>query len=682
MSGIRSTPANPLRQWPALVALWLLYLGLLGVAYVSEVVPSDLSWGQKGALAFFLVLFALGEMGLVVLLDAAVERLVERLFGGLRKTRKGDGGGEDAAPPRPRHRWLDAFKALALALLMTALTASVVKLITAGAHLRVTDLWFLATNFRQLLQESLATELSSVALLAGGFAVLALGLFVTLRHLRAKGPAAPLSSFLILTVAALAGAGVTWLRYDAVGAFARLLVPEIHWLTRTSAEDLTAALPPGTRPPIEPWDPPVAGRSDGGGEAAEGGIPGPHNVLLVMLESVPWSRLGFNDGAPGVTPNLDRLARESIVFSRAYATSVHSDYAQMSILSSLFPRKYDHHDYYQRLEYPRTLLWDALRPAGWRTAMFSCQNEAWGNMIAYLSTPGLELRVHSPDFPPEVPRKGRGVESKVYEEAVVEAWRSWLETGDPEPWLAYLNFQANHFPYTVPPGAPRPYQPWEMDFPASFLSYPQEEIPVMENRFYNALHYADHHFGQVRRTLEERGEWEETAVIVVSDHGEAFYEHEQPTHGTALYEEQVRSVWIMHLPGEAPRRIDEPVSLLDVAPTLLSWLGLPPHGNFQGRDVLDPGYSGEGRPLFFTIQGMTFEDGLVMDGWKYMVHWDRSAHRLFHLPTDPGETTDVAAREPEVAERLQGELLTFLGRQLAYYEEKGWEDGRYPPRMP
>lgn len=658
-------PPTPrtLRQWPAFAGLWSLYLALLGVVLWRVGGPAPLSLGQKVAVGLFLVFFTLAEMGLLVLLNALFERLTHNVRAKV---------------------LLDAAKAFGLALALTALTASLLKFLAARAHLRVTDLWFVVTNFRQLRQESLGTELSSAVWMGGGFLALFGALFAALRFLRRRGPRASVPSFAVLAAVALLGAGLSWMRYDTVPTFARFLVPEIHWLTRTSVSDLGGAPSARTRkgPPILPYEPPRVGRGGGGDETVRA-----DNVVLIMLESIPWNRLSFTGAPAGITPNLDRLARESVVFSRAYATSVHSDYAQMSILSSLFPRKYNHHDYYQKLDYPRTLVWDALQPAGWRTAMFSCQNEAWGNMLAFLRTPGLERMMHSPDFPAEVPRKGRGSESKVFEEAVVGAWRSWLAATEPaaeaSPYFVYLNFQSNHFPYVIPPQAPRPLAPWEIDFPASFLGFPLEKVPVMENRFYNALSYADHWVGEVRRTLEERGDWERTALVVVSDHGEAFYEHEQPTHGTALYEEQVRSVWMMRLPGEEPRRIEEPVSLLDLAPTLLEYLGLPPHGNFQGRsDLLSPDYSGAGRPLFFTIQGMTFEDGLLLDGWKYWINWDRQVHRLFHLPDDPGERHDLLEEEAGTVQRLQNLLLGFLGAQLAYYEEKGWEDGVHPPRLP
>ncbi len=205
----------------------------------------------------------------------------------------------------------------------------------------------------------------------------------------------------------------------------------------------------------------------------------------------------------------------------------------------------------------------------------------------------------------------------------------------------------------------------------------------MLNRFHNAFYYSDSWLGQVIDFVQKRGEWEKTVIIVLSDHGEAFYEHGVPTHGTTLFEEQVRSLLLMRLPGVEPRRVDEPVSLLDVMPTLLQYLELPAHGNFQGRsDILDPAYSAQDRPFFFTIQGLTLEDAVLLDDLKYIVNWDRRQRALFDLTSDPTERHDLLTREPQKAEELDRVLIDFLNRQMAYYRNQMWKQGRYSARLP
>ncbi len=660
-------------QLPAVAGAWLVH-GLAVLLVFLTSVPPDLV-GALSRVAIFLAILSLLVLELALL--AALCLAVEAVLGWL-----------------ARGSVADLLKAAALALAVGALVASSLKFKTTGVHLKVSDLWFAWTNLRQILEEALIGEAAALLALPLLVLLLAAGAFVFLRRTRARAATAPVQAGMRVpartAIGALSAAGGILALGLAVSPAARLFtagfVPETYWLARSlrSARGFSPPAAVGTPGASAVSDPAAAG---GRGPALADYRPPPGsatiNVVLVMLESIPWARSGLAPGGrPGVAPRLERLAAESVVFTRPYAVSTHSDYAQMAILSSLYPRKYNRHDYYGSIEYPRTLLWDALRPAGYATSLFSCQNERWGNMLAFLDTPGLEVLRHSPSWPRE-PHKGRGAESKVYEETPVSEWMRWREGRGEEPYFTYLNFQSNHFPYEVPPGAPRPFAPHALDFPASFLKYPTDRVPVMLNRFDNALGYADRWLGEVVDFLEARGEWERTALVVVSDHGEAFYEHAQPTHGTSLHEEQVRSLLLMRLPGVEPRVVEEPVSLVDVAPALLAYLGLPPHGNFQGRgDVLEPGYSAAGRPLFFTIQGLTFEDGLLLDGWKYIVNWDRRERRLFDLGSDPGETVDLVEARPEKTAELDRVLGSLLSRQLDYYAERRWREGYYPPPLP
>jgi lipoteichoic acid synthase len=642
-----------LRQAPAFAVAALLQAALLFHLLLTEVPARVVPLGQRLAVAAAILSLAAVEAGLATVLNAAVEAVARRCRPGL---------------------WLDPLKAAGLATLLGLSAASVVKYRATGVHLKRSDLWFGWHNRRQILQEALAGETRALVLFATATAVTGCLLLILLWRTRRRPARIGAAVIAAVTLAAALTGTLLYRASPTVQRFARQLTPEGRWLASRSAGRFRAA---------------VAARGGGAGHSgpaivpyAPAAAPDRPNLLLIMLESVPWKRTPFAEGPAGLTPHLESLAAESVLFRRAYTTSGHSDYAQMATLSSLHPRKFDRHDYDARIAYPRTLIWDALAAAGYATAMFSCQNERWGNMLGYLDTPGLDLLRHSLDWP-AARRRGRGPESKVFEETPVAAWKSWRRTLSRRPWFTYLNFQANHFPYEVPPEAPRPFAPWRIDFPASFFNYPPAKAPLFVNRFNNALAYSDAWIGEVRAELERSGEWRHTALAVVSDHGEAFYEHGHPTHGTALHEEQVRSLMLVRLPGTAPRAVDEPVGLLDLAPALLAALGLPPHGNFQGRgDVLEPGYSGAGRPFFFTIQGMTSEDGVLRDGWKYLYNLDSGQARLYDLATDPGETTDVSTGEPQRAAELDAVLRSFLASQLGYYAERGWEDGHYPPPLP
>ena len=647
----REAFAQGLAQWPVFALFGLFNLVLLGRVYFELVLPAQLPIGQKSAILFFVVFAVASEMIVLTLANAALQSFVRGRS--LRET-------------------ADAARALGLALWAVLLLASYLKLRTTGTHLQALELRFLAGNLGQLTGEALGSEREAALLLAGFGLLTSIGTWVLLRQRRRKARPAQAGATALLALLCLVGAGYTYKTYDTVELFARRFVAEFYWLSEQATALPVETMARGPREPalgtaITNYNPPL--------------LDAP-NVVLVMLESIPWKRTTFGGGRAGSMPNLEALAAESVIFTRPYTTSTHSDYAQMAVLSSLHPRKFDRHDFYTELTYPRTLIWDALEPAGYVTSMFSAQNENWGNMIDYLSTPGLGLMRHSPDWP-EAEHRGRGDETKVWSETPVAAWREWRHQVPDEPFFTYFNFQENHFPYGVPRSAPKPFAPWEMDFPASFIRYPKDQVPVMLNRFYNALRYADEQLGAIVTELEARGEWDRTIFVVVSDHGEAFYEHAQPTHGTALYEEQIRSFLLMRVPGVAPRIVETPVSLLDVAPTLLRMLGLPDHGNFQGRgDILDASYDGNRRPLFLTIQGLTSEDGVLIGPWKYIVNWGARERVVFQLQDDPREQSNLIQAAPDRAAWLEAQLAEFLARQRDYYSNQRWEQGYYPPPLP
>ena len=645
---------NGLSEWPVIASAWTLHGVFLFVVVFNRFPSEDLDLSESVLVALgLLALLVLEASGLVILL-ASLERW---------------------RPTGKLALAVDLFKSLLLSFLITTLGLSSLKFLNAGVHLKLSDVWFAYTSADQIFQEVQSAELLAILAIPTLSLALLIGCFIGFRRARRSAKPGSLASWSKLSAV---GATLLLVAHSFSTIFPTVLkgfVPEGNWLiVRRSHSGLLAVaasdpLASKQGAPIEPYLPGPAKR--------------PFNVVLVMLESVPWKRTFLNDEVRGgLTPNLKRLSEESVVFDRAYAASTHSCYAQLAILSSLHPRKYDHHDYYLKIRYPHALIWDALKPAGYSTALFSCQNERWGNMRKFVKTPGLDVFRHSLSWPDE-PRKGRGRESKVYEPTPVAKWKSWRAKQTAGLFFTYLNFQANHFPYELPKEAPRSFEPSEIDFAASYLSYPKDKIPVMLNRFDNAQNYADQYLGEVIDSLKSVGDWDSTVLIVASDHGEAFYEHGVPTHGTDLHEEQVRSLLMMRVPGMQARRVSEPVSMLDVAPTLLEILGLNPHGNMQGRgDILELDYEGSKRPIFFTIQGLTLEDGVLMGDRKLIVNLDRETKKYFDLSSDPDELIDLSGARPEESLSMEQLLGSFLNRQLKYYSDEEWKRGFYPPRLP
>jgi arylsulfatase A-like enzyme len=177
--------------------------------------------------------------------------------------------------------------------------------------------------------------------------------------------------------------------------------------------------------------------------------------------------------------------------------------------------------------------------------------------------------------------------------------------------------------------------------------------------------------GKLRAHLEALGLWEDTLLVVTSDHGEAFFEHDQPWHGYVPYEEVLRVPWIISYPRLFERlgaqRVDAPVWHLDFVPTLLALAGLPPDPSLPGRD-LTPALSGRETlpadhpvfPLVLEVDTLNPEPPRrvsIRAPLKFVPHHPRfraAGDQLFDLAADPGETENlIGARAADAANLVQ-----------------------------
>jgi glucan phosphoethanolaminetransferase (alkaline phosphatase superfamily) len=417
-------------------------------------------------------------------------------------------------------------------------------------------------------------------------------------------------------------------------------------------------------------------------KAAKGPRP---NVILLMLESVTPSHMGVFGYERDTTPTLDALAKRGLNMTRAWTTATHSNYAQMAILSSLFPRRGHGLDVYNRLDYPRVLFHDVFHQLGYQTATITSQDENWQGMRRFQTT---DTPNHffwfSESFTGE--HLDTGTEKIVPDEATTDVVLDWLSrTSLDEPWALYVNFQATHFPYLIPEGARRQWQPSDPT-PSTFnyFRYPESERDIVINRYDNTLAYVDEQVARITRYLELTGELDNTLWIVTSDHGESFFDKGLVTHGKTLYEFESRVPVFLSWPKglEAAER-DEPVSNMDVMPTVLELLELPPHPAFQGRSFLKARPESVGKHgVYINIQGLRFADGLVC--WPYKLILDRTSTQqcLFDLSRDPKEERNLLLDEPEITRRLADTLRMQLLAQLDYHRDKSPAlTQRYQPRL-
>lgn len=425
----------------------------------------------------------------------------------------------------------------------------------------------------------------------------------------------------------------------------------------------------------------------------------PH-IIVFVVEALRSDVLSEVAAGVPVMPNLARLLDRGAVSTTLFAQSTESAYSMTSLATGLYPMKFGVRDTFVKLRYPHTRVYDAFSAGGYQTAFFSSANERWENMINLMQSPLLDVFFHSetaadtwsPDASRDqglafALRDGRLRTGKIDDAVTVQALNDWLRAqfrSGKGPNFAFVSLQASHFPYQQGKAVPRVFSPHEIPDDArevSFLYYPPALAPIMKNRYRNSLRYIDGLVGEVVETVERAGQAESTIIVVVGDHGEAFYEHGDVTHGSGLWNTLVAVPAVIYAPGRTPRIASGRHGLLDLAPSLLTIADLPAHGNFQGQSFVD-GLEGirRSRPIFATVEGLSIIDSVVWQDWKFVLDHRTEKTSLFHITEDWEEKRDVLAVYPDLASCLERMLREYRSRQLTYYESPALTAKYFPPR--
>ena len=382
------------------------------------------------------------------------------------------------------------------------------------------------------------------------------------------------------------------------------------------------------------------------------------NVVLVSIDTLRADRLGCGGNPRGTSPYLDRLARHGTDFTLCESQAAATLPSHRSLLQSL-PAS--------RTSIASPMLAEVLRDAGWATAAWT----GGGNLSKPLGF-------------------ARGFD--VWEEGdqglgwSVSRFAAFLDAPRPErPFFAFLHGYDVHVPYDPPAPLADLYDPhyagpvtpaktralcrairrlgdWQSYRGPTDL---QAADRVHLLALYDAgIRGADRRIGELLRVLDDRGLEDRTLLVVVSDHGEEFWDHGSVLHSHTVYQELIHVPLIVRAPGEANaagRVAGEVVRNLDVAPTIVDLAGLPPVPEYFG-ETLRPAL--EGRPL--AARPAMSE----MVHWKAFVRWPWKVIRngagppeLFDLSADPGELHDAASLRPDEVDALLAGLTKLVGGQ-------------------
>ncbi len=401
------------------------------------------------------------------------------------------------------------------------------------------------------------------------------------------------------------------------------------------------------------------------------------NLLVVTIDTLRAQNLGCYGYFRDTSPYMDALAQRTLFFERCVTPMAQTLPSHASIMTGTYPL--EHGALANLAKHPgqvgvrfvstptlRTLA-EHLGDRGYRT---------WGVVSAtpVKAVTGIATGFDDWSEPDDKTRRC---------EATLDLAEARLNA-DSQPFFGWIHFFDNHSPYDLPDEYLTMYstdnalesyldrtrstrrlelggghRPRGGDDPK--VKFADEQT----NQYDGSIRYVDAAIERLVSHLEASGLWNRTVVIFTSDHGEGLGEHNELGHGH-VWNEQMHVPLMVHVPGEAPRRIAQGLSLVDVMPTVLRMVdGRLPVAEFlkqcTGADVLaDP----MPRPLYYQRPGRKNAFAVEEDGWKYILAGrPDEADQLFHLAEDPYELHDVIADHPERAAALKRRLVQLVSEQ-------------------
>jgi arylsulfatase A-like enzyme len=445
------------------------------------------------------------------------------------------------------------------------------------------------------------------------------------------------------------------------------------------------------------------------------------NLLLIIADDHAGGTLGIEGDPRRATPNLDALARQGVLFERAYCNSPLCTPSRQSLITGLLPHAAGVTQLQTPLSDRQITMGDWLAIAGYQTI-------AIGKMhFNGPSRHGFAIRVDTADWEHELKdHPPRGGDQRRPWRPFVDPARQWLNGGhEPaglpaesmqssyfvdqairflkgkhsKPFAMVVGFYDPHSPFQFPNDWQRRFQPGEFSVPpvseqdrreqpAVFASLSDNDVRGIQAAYFTSLSFVDAQVGRLVKALDATGLSGRTLIVYVGDNGYMLGQHGR-FEKHCFYEPAVRVPLIMRWPGHlaAGSRVSGMVEMVDILPTVLHLIGVPAPPRLQGLD-LAPALVGKStatkRDVVFS-EYLENEEAMVRsDRYKLIVGTGRRlrqdgylpAHplplpgpyeRLFDATTDPAETNDLSG-DPRLS-AVKEQLLDHMYDRLTKTRE-------------
>jgi len=365
------------------------------------------------------------------------------------------------------------------------------------------------------------------------------------------------------------------------------------------------------------------------------------NIVLITLDSTRADRMGFMGAHSGLTPNLDGIAHQGLVFAQAYAQAPATVASDATILTGTYPQTHRASEFAAPLSTTLPYLPELLHSSGYRTAAFVGSillDPRNGPFQGY----DRSFDVYDAGF--HQPQRGENRFQSVarHGDQVIARATSWLGTNKRRPFFLWVHLQDAHAPYST--------------------SYDR------------AVAATDAAVGKLVSFLRSQSLYDDALIVIASSQGESLGAHEEETHGIFLYDETIHVPLVLKLPKNqmAGKQIRNRARLLDIAPTVLAVAAIPTPAQMQGQSLMriaqassqndQPAYSRSELPQ----QGFGCS---VLESWragKYL-YIRAPKPELYDLSVDSNATRNLAQGSKATLETMASQLQALdsrLGNEL------------------
>ncbi len=351
------------------------------------------------------------------------------------------------------------------------------------------------------------------------------------------------------------------------------------------------------------------------------------NIVLITLGSTRADRMGFLGSEAKITPNLDGLARQSMVFEQAFSQAPLTVVSHATILSGTYPQTHRVSEFGARLAPTLPFVPDLLQARGYHTAAFvgSIALDPRNGLA-----PGFDRGFALYDAPQRGPGKSISVDRPAAQ--VVARINSWLAHNARQPFFLWVH-----------------------------LNDPEAASAASYNASVAA---ADAAVGKLIGALRTSKLYDDALMVIAADHGESLGAHGEETHGVFLYDETIRVPLLLKFPQNqnAGKRVTARARLVDIAPTILEIAGVPIPSQMQGQSLQRIAKANSDQPVYSIS---TFPQQAF--GWSALESWRAGKFlyikapklELYDLSADPGATRNLAQTSKATLETIAGQLEAF-----------------------